>query len=45
VISTIKQQQRLAKIVEELNQSNENSKTKKGGIEQMKAKLGESLKK
>jgi hypothetical protein len=33
VISTIKQQQRSAKIVEELNESNENSETKKEGTE------------
>jgi hypothetical protein len=33
VILTIKQQQRLTKIVEELNQSNANSETKKEGIQ------------
>jgi len=34
-----------AKVVEELNQSNENSDTKKEGIKHIKVKLGESLKK
>ena len=34
-----------AKTVEELNQLNENSDTKQEGIQHMKAKLGESLKK
>ena len=34
-----------AKVVEELNHSNENSDTKKEGIQHIKAKLGESLKK
>jgi hypothetical protein len=33
------------KVAEELNQSNENSDTKKEGIQHKKAKLGESLKK
>jgi hypothetical protein len=34
-----------AKVVEELNQSNENSETKKEGIQHTKTKLGETLKK
>ena len=34
-----------AKVAEELNQSNENSDTKKEGIQHIKAKLGEPLKK
>jgi hypothetical protein len=34
-----------AKVVEELNQSNENSDTKKEGIKHTKARSGESLKK
>ena len=32
-----------ANVAEELNQSNENSTTKKEGIRHIKAKLGESL--
>jgi hypothetical protein len=34
-----------ANVAEELNQSNENSDTKNEGIQHIKAKLGESLKK
>jgi hypothetical protein len=34
-----------AKVVEELNQSNENSETEKEDIQHTKARLGESLKK
>jgi len=35
----------VGKVAEELNQSNENSNTKKEGIQHIKAKLGQSLKK
>ena len=34
-----------AKVAEKLNQSNENSDTKKAGFQHIKQKLGESLKK